>query len=111
MPPELEGLLAQQDEAIERCRQSGVQAALSDAAYRSAKACEVLRLKASGMPATLCDLVCFAEKGVADARLQRDIAEANYAADKEVVQNNKRRIDVVREDIARGWRRAGEEWS
>lgn len=103
---ELDGQLADNAEAIDAMRGSGRECARAEARYRTAKAARMLRLKADGFPASMAGDIAKGDPEVSGEYVAWKCAEADYRADQERVMLAKRRVDVLREQIARDWGQA-----
>lgn len=108
-------LLQAMDEAREaQGRMVGLGRALAEAEreYRIQKRVRTLwERNENGTPVTLVpDMV----KGYDDISLlcfNRDLAQAEYEANREALMLAKKRIDTIREMLAREWASSGQEWS
>ena len=106
---ELNAKLAECDSSIREMRKSGRNLAQAEAAYRSALAAKMLELRAKGQPASVLKDLARGDSSVNALLFQFDLAASDHEADKEVVMLRKREADVIREQLAREWSRAG--WS
>lgn len=77
--------------------------------YKAKKSETALRLKAEGMASTLISQVLDGYKGVAELRLKRDIAEAQYEACKESINLLKYQIRIIESQLEREYAAAGRE--
>ena len=68
---------------------------------------ECLKLRDSGMAATLIDKVVYGVKEVADKRFKRDVAEAMYNTAQESINVLKLHIRVLESEIQREWGQIG----
>lgn len=81
----------------------GRDAAEAERKYKIILAQESLRLHGEGMAIGLIDKVVYGLENVADARLERDIAEARYKACQEAINSLKIQIRIVDNQIGREW--------
>lgn len=95
--------MAALEEAHDSMRRSGDAYARAEVEYQTAKAEAALRMKADGIPATIIQTCIKGE--CADELLSRLKAEAEYNADRELINVLKKRIDTNREQMAREWSR------
>lgn len=93
--------------AIESMRSAGVRKAQTEAAYRSALATCMLRLRAERCPAAILKDAARGDASVNRALLESELAAGEYDACKEDVMLCKRNVDVIREQIAREYTQAG----
>lgn len=63
-----------------------------------------LKLKADGMAVGLLNLVVYGDPEVAKARCERDVAEALYKADQELVNQIKLEMRILESQMDREWR-------
>ncbi|NBJ67751.1 hypothetical protein [Adlercreutzia caecimuris] len=81
----------------------GVALAEAEREYRVQKRTRTLWERSGGAPVTIIgDLVCGCDD-IAALRLKRDCAQAEYDANREALLLAKKRIDTIREMIAREW--------
>lgn len=93
---------------VSQMRHAGVQYAENEAAYRTALARAILEERAKGTPATLTGDIVRGREDIADLKMRRDAAEANYKAFAEEINVNKLRIRVLDAQLAREWSQAKE---
>ena len=84
---------------IERMRNSGIEAASFDRSYKMARAQKMLELRASGMPASMVEKAAEGDDGVSNLRFKAECAAASQAADKELIQNNKKIMDALKSQM------------
>ncbi|MEY8460110.1 hypothetical protein AALA69_03150 [Eggerthellaceae bacterium 24-137] len=87
------------------CQMVPLGSALAEAEreYRVQKRVRTLWQRSEGTPVTIIgDLVCGCDD-IADLRLRRDCAQAEYDANREALMLAKKNIDTIREMIAREW--------
>ena len=69
--------------------------------YKILLAKECLKLRDEGMAIGMIDKTCYGIPSVAEARFKRDIAEANYDANKEAINAYKLQIRLLENQINR----------
>lgn len=87
--------------AIRKIRQNGNIKAEKDKAYHILLRTEVLKLKEKGMAVTLIDMVVKGIPEVAQARFERDAADAVYQANLEAVQAIKLQLRLLDSQLSR----------
>lgn len=80
---------------VEKQRESGIEYAYKNAYYYEKKRIRSLELKAQGMPVTLISDTIKGDEMVNAALLEKDIAEANYKADQDLVNARKLNVRVA----------------
>ena len=90
-------------EAVSRVRKNGESLAKAEYDYKVKLAQSMLKLKDSGMAATLIRDMVFNDNDVALARLERDIQEANYTANQEYINAVKLELRLLEAQAAREW--------
>lgn len=83
----------------------GADYAKAERDYRVLLRTEALKMKAEGCAVGLINMTVYGIEEVAGARLQRDIAEANYKATQERINAIKLEIRILDSQIAREWGR------
>ena len=78
----------------------GLKKAESERNYRIALAKKILELRLDKLPATLIHDLARGNNEIAGLRLERDIAESNYYACKNAMDNLKVEIEVLRSKLA-----------
>lgn len=81
----------------------GQDAARAERNYKVLLAQESLKLHGEGMPVGLIDKVIYGVESVADARMERDIAEARYKACQEAINSLKIQLRMIDNQIDREW--------
>ncbi len=104
---ELNAELARYAASVADLRRSGRALAEATHGYKRALALEMARLEAEGAAKTTMRDLARGSGEVCDLALARDLAEAEWFADKEVVNMRKRNVDVLREQYAREWSASG----
>ena len=72
--------------------------------YKVALSKRILAHRAEGMPVSIISDICRGEPEIADLRLKKDIAEVQYKATTEAIQNYKLQIRILDAQIEREWR-------
>ena len=96
----------QLDVSVKRLRRSGEEFAKAERDYKVLLRQECLRLKDTGMAIGMIDKTCYGIPTVAEARFQRDCAEAVYKANQESINSLKLQIRILDSQIDREWSRA-----
>lgn len=104
---ELDAELALYAEAVSQLRRSGRALAQATRDYKRALALEMARLEAQGKAKTTMRDLARGDEDVCELAFRRDLAEAEYKADLEVINMRKRNVDVLREQYAREWSASG----
>ena len=95
------------DLALAESKERGNQMVLAEAAYYSAKAEAVYRLKEEKMPATLVQMVVKGDPQVCAAMSEYHAAQVMYENAREARNVYKKKLDTLREEYEREWSRAG----
>ena len=96
---EIMRLMAELTESVKRLRNNGVKLAEAEYNYKTSLSKESLKLRADDMPVTLIDKVVYGVPEVAQKRLERDIAEANYKANEEYINATKKKLGILQEQM------------
>ena len=96
----------QLDMSVKRLRRSGEEFAKAERDYKVLLRQECLKLKDGGMAVGMIDKTCYGIPSVAQARFQRDCAEAVYKANQESINSLKLQIRILDSQIDREWSRA-----
>lgn len=99
----LTNLQKQLDVSVKQLRKSGSDYAEAYKNYRIALAQELVRLKESGTPATLCGDLARGDIEVAKKKFQEIATEAIYKANLESINSLKIQIKVLEAQIEREW--------
>lgn len=91
------------DENIKKLAAQGIKQAHAERLYKMELREQALKLKAQDMPVTLIDKVVLGVPSVADRRLERDIAEAEYKATQEVINGIKLQMRILDNQVQREW--------
>lgn len=100
---ELDNKVKELDEAIKRMRFDGVALAQAERDYKVLLRTEVLKLRDSGMQVTIIKDIVRGIPEVAELRLNRDIAQTFYEADKELINSIKLQIRVLQSQFTQEW--------
>lgn len=106
----LNELMAKNEElsqSIKLLRKNGEKKAEAECKYKMKLTEEILRLKADKFPATLIAQMVYGVPEVAQARLERDIAEVMYDANQEHINVKKLQIRILESQIDREWYSGG----
>ena len=96
-------LVEELDEAIKRMRYDGVALAQAERDYKVLLRTEVLKLRDGGMQVTIIKDIVRGIPEVAELRLNRDIAQTFYEADKELINSIKLQIRVLQSQFTQEW--------
>ena len=99
----LEELNAELDESIKLLRKNGTNAAEAERKYKMLLRQECLKARDEGMAVGLIEKTCYGIPSVADARFERDVAEAVYKANQEHINIKKLQLRIVENQISREW--------
>jgi hypothetical protein len=100
---ELDNKVKELDEAIKRMRYDGVALAQAERDYKVLLRTEVLKLRDGGMQVTIIKDIVRGIPEVAELRLNRDIAQTFYEADKELINSIKLQIRVLQSQFTQEW--------
>lgn len=89
--------------SLKQLRISGTELADAEKNYRILLRQEVLKMRDEGQAIGIISLVCHGIPEVAEARRERDVAEAVYTANKEAINVLKLQIRVIENQISREW--------
>lgn len=84
----------------------GQEYASAEMKYKVILAQTALKMRDDGLPVTLIDKAIYGQKGVAEARLKRDIAEVMYKTSQESINSLKLQIRILDAQIGREWSQA-----
>lgn len=93
--------------ALRESRKRGNEWAQANAEYYTVKSQTAFRLRDEGMSASMIALVLKGDKAVNMAMLKRDAAEVSYENAREARNIYKKRLDTLREQMAREWTQSG----
>lgn len=100
---EIQSLVRKLEISIKTLRKSGTAYAEAERAYKITLRHEALKLRDEGMAVGMISLTVYGVQAVADARFNRDVAEAVYTANKEAILATKLEIKVLENQLAREW--------
>lgn len=100
---EMSHLVNELTASVNKLRTNGCKLAEAERDYKVILTQTALSLKASDMPVTLINTTVYGMPEVAEKRLQRDIAQANYDANKEHINSTKLKLRLIEEQIKREW--------
>lgn len=91
------------DKCIKQLRQTGTAYAEAERNYKVLLRQECLKLRDEGMAIGMIDKTCYGIPSVAEARFQRDVAEAVYKANMEAINSIKLQMRLIEAQIQREW--------
>lgn len=100
---ELDSKIKELDGAISKMRSDGVALAQAERTYKVLLRTEVLKLRDAGLAVTLIKDVVRGIPQVAELRLNRDVAQTFYEADKELINSIKLQIRVIQSQFNAEW--------
>ena len=100
---ELQEYSDQLDEGIRTLRKNGEILAQAEKDYKIILRQEVLKMRFEGMAVGLIDKTVYGELSVAEARFNRDMAEAKYRANQEYINATKLHLRLIESQISREW--------
>ena len=89
--------------SLEKLKETGSDYAEKERKYKVILRQEVLKLRDEGVAIGVITLICYGIQRVADARFERDCAEAIYKANQEAINTYKLKIKLIAEQIGREW--------
>lgn len=95
------------DKCIKQLRQTGTAYAEAERNYKVLLRQECLKLRDEGMAIGMIDKTCYGVPSVAEARFQRDVAEAVYKANMEAINSIKLQMRLIESQIQREYGIAG----
>ena len=87
--------------SLEKLKETGRDYAEKERKYKIILREECLRLRDEGMAIGMIDKTCYGIPRVADARFERDCAEAIYKANQEAINTYKLKIRLIESQIGR----------
>jgi hypothetical protein len=105
---ELHSKTQQLEMSIKQLRTSGTDYAQAERDYKVLLRQECLKLRDEGMAIGMIDKTCYGIPVVAEARFNRDIAEAVYKANLEAINSIKLQLRLLENQIQREWSQTGE---
>ena len=106
---ELQNLLSLLQASIKSLRTTSQAKASAEKEYKILLRQECLKLRDEGMAIGMIDKTCYGIPSVAEARFKRDIAEANYDANKEAINAFKLQIRLLENQINREYGMEGKQ--
>jgi len=103
---ELQRKTLQLDYSVKQLRENGTKYAQAEKDYKILLRQECLKLRDEGMAIGMIDKTCYGIPSVAEARFNRDIAEAVYKANQESVNTIKLEMRLIEGQINREWGRS-----
>lgn len=100
---ELQTKTQQLDRSIKQLRTSGTEYAKAERKYKVLLRQECLKLRDEGMAIGMIDKTCYGIPSVAEARFQRDVAEAVYKANLEAINSIKLQMRLLENQLQREW--------
>lgn len=89
--------------SLEKLKETGKSYAEAERKYKVILRQECLKLRDEGMAIGMIDKTCYGIPKVADARFERDCAEAVYKANQEAINTYKLKIRLLESQIGREW--------
>jgi hypothetical protein len=102
---DLQVLLRRLDAALTALPRLGKAFAEAERDYRVAMSQKILTLRDSGIPVTIIGDLTRGDRGVAELRFKRDVAEVTYNAAEETIRVWKLQCSLAESQIAREWSR------
>lgn len=100
---ELQQKTKQLEISIRNLRKSGTDYAEAEKNYKILLRTECLKLRDEGMAIGMIDKTCYGIPSVAEARFQRDVAEAVYKANQEAINSIKLQMRLIEGQLQREW--------
>ena len=100
---ELQNKTKELDVCIRQLRVNGTAYAEAERKYKILLRSEALKLRDSGMAIGMIDKVVYGIRAVANARFERDCAEAVYKANQEAINSIKLQMRLIESQIQREW--------
>lgn len=100
---QLDQLCKQLDISVKQLRKSGTNYAQAEKDYKMLLRIECLKLRDAGMAIGMIDKVAYGIPSVANARFNRDVAEAVYKANLESINAIKLQMRILENQISREW--------
>lgn len=104
---EIQAKTQQLDRSIKQLRVNGTEFAKKEKAYKILLRQECLKLRDEGMAIGMIDKTCYGIQSVADARFERDVAEAVYKANLEAINSIKLQLRLLENQLQREWGHSG----
>lgn len=100
---ELQNKIAELNICVKHLRQNGTAYAEAERRYKVILRQECLKLRDAGMAVGMIDKTCYGIPAVADARFDRDAAEAVYKANFEAINSIKLQLRLIEAQLGREW--------
>lgn len=104
---EIQRLMLELTASIKKLRDNGTKLADAERDYKITLRQEALRLRAGDMPVTLINNIIYGVPEVAEKRFKRDVAQANYDANREHINVTKLKLRILEAQLSREWGAAG----
>ena len=104
---ELQNKIQQLEISVKQLRVNGTAYADSERDYKILLRQECLKLRDEGMAIGMIDKTCYGIQSVADARFERDVAEAVYKANLEAINSIKLQLRLLENQLQREWGHSG----
>lgn len=105
---EIQRLMAELTISIRKLRENGEKLADAERDYKIILRQEALKMRVNkDMPVTLINQIIYGVPEVADKRFTRDVAQANYDANKEHINVTKLKLRLLEAQLSREWGAAG----
>lgn len=102
---QIQRLTNELDQSIRQLAKNGEALAEAERNYKMTLRKEALKLKADNTAVTFISLTIHGIPDVANARFDRDVAEANYKANQEHINITKLKLKLLENQLAREWGR------
>lgn len=102
---QIQRLTNELDQSIKQLAKNGEALAEAERNYKMTLRKEALKLKADNTAVTFINLTIHGIPDVANARFDRDVAEANYKANQEHINITKLKLKLLENQLAREWGR------
>ena len=102
---ELQNKTSMLDICVQDLRMNGTKYAEAERDYKVLLRQECLRLRDEGMAIGMIDKTCYGIPSVAEARFNRDVAEATYKANLEAINSIKLQMRLIEAQLEREWGR------
>lgn len=100
---ELQDKIKQLEISLKELRNSGTKYAQAEKDYKVLLRQECLKLRDEGMAIGMIDKTCYGIPCVAEARFNRDVAEAVYRANMEAINSIKLQMRLIENQLSREW--------
>ena len=92
--------------SVKELNQSGIAYAQAERDYKVLLRQAVLKMRSEGLAVVIIDKTCHGVPEVANARFNRDVAEATYKANLEAINALKLQMRIIEAQIQREWGQA-----